>query len=414
MDEIAERYVRLALALGRHDPDYVDAYYGPVEWRERADAEDLDLDAIAVSAREALADLVAAGARSERGVSVVGQLTALAARAECLSGHELAFDAESAALYGVVAPSCSETELAGLVTELDGVLPGAGGVGERYAAFSAEFVVPPDRLRPVVAATMRECRRRTAAHIDLPDGEDVDLAFVADRPASGESRYLGNAQSRIEISTELPLRIDEIVDLAAHEGYPGHHVASTLIDGQLVRGRGWVEFTMLALYSPLAMVMEGTAVLAPDVAFPGADRLAYERSVLYPLAGLDGARAEEYHRVKGLLRRLGRTEVEVARRYLSGSMHRREALRWLTDYKLLTPARAERQLSFAERYRSYVINYSLGRDLVRRHLDAAGGSIDQPDKQWMAFATLLASPVSMRPATPTDLAPQARTPGVPG
>jgi hypothetical protein len=30
---VAERYVRLVLALGEYDPDYVDAYYGPPEWR---------------------------------------------------------------------------------------------------------------------------------------------------------------------------------------------------------------------------------------------------------------------------------------------------------------------------------------------------------------------------------------------
>ena len=33
MDKLGEQYVRLVLALGEHDPDYVDAYYGPAEWR---------------------------------------------------------------------------------------------------------------------------------------------------------------------------------------------------------------------------------------------------------------------------------------------------------------------------------------------------------------------------------------------
>ena len=35
---IAERYVRLVLAVGQHDADYVDAYYGPPEWRKEAGA----------------------------------------------------------------------------------------------------------------------------------------------------------------------------------------------------------------------------------------------------------------------------------------------------------------------------------------------------------------------------------------
>jgi hypothetical protein len=32
-DAAAEAYVKLVLGVGTHDPDYVDAYYGPPEWR---------------------------------------------------------------------------------------------------------------------------------------------------------------------------------------------------------------------------------------------------------------------------------------------------------------------------------------------------------------------------------------------
>ena len=34
---VAEAYVKLGLALGNHDRDYVDAYFGPPEWREEAE-----------------------------------------------------------------------------------------------------------------------------------------------------------------------------------------------------------------------------------------------------------------------------------------------------------------------------------------------------------------------------------------
>ena len=38
MDTIAEQYVKLVLALGQHDADYVDAYYGPPEWKKAAES----------------------------------------------------------------------------------------------------------------------------------------------------------------------------------------------------------------------------------------------------------------------------------------------------------------------------------------------------------------------------------------
>ncbi|MFB3055572.1 MAG: hypothetical protein ACE1ZQ_00240, partial [Ignavibacteriaceae bacterium] len=33
MNEIAEQYVKLVLEIGLYNPDYVDAYYGPAEWK---------------------------------------------------------------------------------------------------------------------------------------------------------------------------------------------------------------------------------------------------------------------------------------------------------------------------------------------------------------------------------------------
>src|SRR3954465_3487989 len=38
MNAIAERYVKLVLAVGEHDAAYVDAYYGPPEWKSEAAA----------------------------------------------------------------------------------------------------------------------------------------------------------------------------------------------------------------------------------------------------------------------------------------------------------------------------------------------------------------------------------------
>src|SRR5262245_66669580 len=58
MNALAERYVKLVLALGQHDADYVDAYYGPQEWRtEAATAKRTlaDIDRDAATALTALA-----------------------------------------------------------------------------------------------------------------------------------------------------------------------------------------------------------------------------------------------------------------------------------------------------------------------------------------------------------------------
>src|SRR5262245_20934978 len=57
MNAVAERYAHLVLALGQHDPDYVDAFYGPPEWKTQAEKEKKSLDAIDAEAAELSATL---------------------------------------------------------------------------------------------------------------------------------------------------------------------------------------------------------------------------------------------------------------------------------------------------------------------------------------------------------------------
>ncbi len=41
----------------------------------------------------------------------------------------------------------------------------------------------------------------------------------------------------------------------------------------------------------------------------------------------------------------------------------------------------ERRSSF-DQYRSYVINYNLGKDMVRTYIESLGGAADKPAKRW--------------------------------
>ncbi len=66
--------------------------------------------------------------------------------------------------------------------------------------------------------------------------------------------------SVIQIATDFPVYIDSPVGLAAHEGYPGHHVYNILLEQNLVKDKGWIEYTVYPLYSPQSLIAEGTAV----------------------------------------------------------------------------------------------------------------------------------------------------------
>ena len=163
-----------------------------------------------------------------------------------------------------------------------------------------------------------------------------------------------------------------------------------LLEAHLVEGRGWPEFSVYALFSPQSLIAEGTANYGIDVAFPDGERVEFERRVLFPAAGLDPTAAEEYERVRRLVEGLSYAGNEAARRYLDGEIDREAAADWLTRYAMMLPDRAEQRTRFFDQYRSYVINYNLGRDLVAAYVDSRSGA--DVGRRWTEFGRLLASP----------------------
>jgi hypothetical protein len=395
LDEIAPAYVKLALALGVHDADYVDAYYGPPEWRTAAQAQKRLLSEIRSDAGRLLAGLAALRPNEKdellalRHEYLTRQLHALATRVDMLSGRKLTFDEESRALYNAVAPALSDEHFQQVLARLEPLLPGTGRLAERYEAYRKRFVIPPERLSAVFDAAVAECRRRTLPHVDLPAGETFTVEYVKGKSWSAYNWYQGGFRSVIQVNQDLPITIDRAVDLACHEGYPGHHVYNALLEKHLVKDRGWVEFSLYALFSPQSLIAEGTANYGIEVAFPGDERTAFERATLYPLAGLDPSLAEGYAHVQREMHGLDYASNEAARRYLEGRLDAAGAARWLETSALMSPERARQQVKFIDQYRSYVLNYNLGQDLVRAYVERRTVA---PGDPWPAFKALLASP----------------------
>jgi hypothetical protein len=212
---------------------------------------------------------------------------------------------------------------------------------------------------------------------------------VTGKTWSGYNWYQGGFESLIQINTDLPIFIDRAIDLACHEGYPGHHVYNMLLEKTMVRDRGWIEFSVYPLFSPQSLIAEGTANFGIEMAFPGAERAEYEKNVLFPAAGLDPAKAERYYEVLRAVEQLSYAGNEAARRYLNGEIDAAQAAEYLTRFAMMPADRARQRVGFIDQYRSYVINYNLGQDLVRAYVEAGG---DAPEKRWEVFGALLSSP----------------------
>jgi hypothetical protein len=401
LDEIAKDYVQMTLEIGEREPGYVDAYYGPKEWQDAAKAAprslpDLAKEAAALSARTSAVDpakLDPLAARRRQ--FLLGQLRAAETRLRMIRGEKLSFAEESQGLFGV---RVALKELASYDPVLDRVaalVPGNGPLSQRVDSFQDRFTIPKARLQPVFEAAIQECKRRTAQNIQLPPGERFTMEFVTGKSWSGYNYYQGNLASLIQINTDLPIRISRAVDLGCHEGYPGHHALNMLLEQRLTRERGWVEFSVYPLYSPQSLIAEGSANYGIELAFPGDERLAYETQALYPLAGLNSRGAKEYLALLAAIRDLTGARFTIARDYLEGRINRKQAVELTQKYQLVSKQRAEQSIDFTTQYRSYVINYGLGQEMVAAYVQAAGST---PQARWAAFERIISEPT-----LPSDL-----------
>ncbi len=407
LDAVARDYVRLVLAIGEHRPDYVDAYFGPPELQGEAKAAGKrplsELAAEAERLLRAARAVKATGARLDdrrRREFLAVHLSAARAFVGALEGRPLPFDAEAKAYFGVAPPRRGLARYEKIAERVAHLLPGEGTVTERYARYRERFVVPRERIEKVFRAAAAEARRRTLAHVPLPEAERFTLELVTGKPWSGYNWYRGGYESLIQVNTDLPFYIDNAVNLAAHEGYPGHHVFNVLHEERLARARGWIEHTVYPLFSPSSFLAEGTGNFAIEMAFPGQERTAFERDVLFPLAGLDPAEAGRYAEIRTLLQDLRGAGIETARAYLDGTMTAAEVQAWNVRHGLATPERARKTVEFVDAYRSYVVNYGYGEELVGRRLARAG---KDTRRRWAAFLELIGEPV-----VPAQLRPAAK------
>jgi hypothetical protein len=402
MDKIAEDYVKLVLDIGQYDADFVDAYYGPSVWRANLKTN-LNFDSLAfnnlsVKADELLNQLESLGKYKADDLETLRfrylykQILACKTKIFMLNGVLLPFDEETKALYDASAPTHNDEYFQSAINDLDKILPGKGDVAKRLNDFKTKFVIPTDKLKNVFDAAIKECRSKTLNHIKLPEKESFTVEYVKDKPWGAYNWYKGNYYSVIQVNTDLPIYIDRAVDLAAHEGYPGHHVYNLLLESNLAKKRGWVEFEVYALFSPQSLIAEGTANYGIEMAFPGAERIKFEKEVLFPLAGLNPNDADLYYKVLDLQKKFSYSGNEAARNFLDGIWTREQTVAWLQKYALRTKESADKFVSFIEKYRSYVINYNLGMDIVKDYIEQNGGAENNPAKRWELFEHLLSTP----------------------
>ncbi|MCG9729471.1 hypothetical protein L1D44_06360 [Shewanella sp. Isolate13] len=394
LNRFAERYIKLVLAVGQHDCYYVDAYYGPEEWQKDTYWQPLaELQLQHQQGCEVLrgmTDELCEPELVERHNFLQTQWLSIGAYLDFLQGKQRSFNEEAVALYDCQLAEYSLLEHRQVLTEIDALLPGEGSLTDRYNQFKAQFIVPKDKAAEVFLAAVELARMRTKQHMALPENESFEIEYVNDKVWTAYNWYRGDFHSLIQLNQDQPLGIERYLELASHEGYPGHHVFNLLQEQKLVKAKQWLEYAIYPLYSPISYLSEGSANYALSLILTDEEAIAFERDVLMPLAGLEGDLAL-FHRVLKLVKKLGYYENYVSQCLTDKLVDAATAEKMLIEGALYPESRAKQRVLFYERNRSYVINYSVGEDAVATWVEAEAQTQAQ---KWARFESLLSRPLN--------------------
>jgi hypothetical protein len=372
MSEVAERYLRLGLQIGRHVDGIVDAYFGPSELAEAVQAEPPVDPRELVSSAELLLDELDDGWLKD-------QVAGLGTYARALAGETLSYADEVEGCYGVRPTHTDESVFAAAHGRLEELLPGDGTLAERYEQWRKSLRVPSEDVERAMAGVIAEARAWTREIVDLPSSEGMSLELVHDEPWLAFNYYLGGLRSRVAVNVDLPISALDLIHLAIHEAYPGHHAERCLKEHLLVRGCGLLEETIVIVPTPQSLVSEGIAELGVDLLLAGdtGPSLADAAQLEFDLAHALGV--EHAHEP------CRRAAVNAALMLHEDGAPADAAQAYIERWALMPPQLAAHFVRFATEptSRTYVITYSAGRDLCR---DYVAGDLER-------FARLLTEQV---------------------
>lgn len=367
--ELGQDFIRLALAIDEHLPGYVDSYFGPQEWKASA----------AHDGKLALPDLTERAARlaneitqaddmdAQRRDFLARQVTAMQMSLRLLSGESVSLAEEVHALYDVQPQWKDESNFEEAQRELDELLPGSGPLSERITAWKQSLEISNETIRALLPHILDMLRERTRAKFDLPESESFDVEFVSDQPWSAYNWYLGNSRSRIDINTDLPMKLYVLPGLVAHEAYPGHHTELSIKEQKLIRDQGHVENYVNLINSPSCVVAEAIATAALEVVFSDQELEDWFRAELLPRAGrahIDASRIMSYLKASDKFSGLTGNAAFM----LHDQKKSEDTITaYIRKYGLQSEKEAKQGVKFISNplYRSYIFTYHIGYEILK-------------------------------------------------
>jgi hypothetical protein len=387
--DIPERYVRLCLRVGRHIDGFIDAFIGPSEWEQSVAADEpVDPRHLHDEAQLLLDGLGDADLEEDRRRWLRGQLEALECATTRLSGEDIAWTDEVERSLGV-RPTRTDTRVFEDVhRRLDAALQGSGTVRQRYIVWDEDNAVPREKLVPALQRLREVLGPRAHALAPMPAEESVTYEIVSGKTWTAYNWYQGQHRSSVEVNADLPISIILLVDLAAHEAYPGHHTERTAKEARLYRDLGRLETSVVISPAPESLVSEGIAMNALEEAL-GPEPFDAVANVL---ADMD-LRFDpiEAHEIQQADMALYAVATNAAFMLHEDGASTEEAEEYLREWVLESNEKAARTVAFLTdpSSRAYMSAYTDGRRLCRDFAQRAPGNFTRLLTEQITSADLL-------------------------
>ncbi len=375
IDAWGKAYLGLLLRLDKVVPGYVDAYFGPAEIKEEVEHEPPRSPAELRSAVEELQrELPVQGYDTDRQSFLRKQLRAAETVIARASGEEFSYIEEVERCLDITPHWVDEAVFESAHAELEALLPGVGPLRDRLQAHRNRFIVPVERVLPLVQTAAAELRRRTRELVELPEGEEVEVTLVHGQPWSAYNWYMGHSRSRIEINTDLPIRAYSLLEMFSHEAYPGHHTEATMKERLLYEQKGYAESCIAPLLAPASVIAEGIGDYGIQAIWDEMDRLQWKNEVFYPLAGVPSLSVEQTRRIDHALVQLRFVSDNAALLLHEWGRSAAEVVDYIERYALRTRVEAEHSLQFFQfpLFRPYIFCYDTGEALISAAVERTG------------------------------------------
>ncbi|KER10579.1 MAG: hypothetical protein HY22_03520 [[Candidatus Thermochlorobacteriaceae] bacterium GBChlB] len=369
---LADAYLLLGLRFDKHQPGVLDAHYGRASaLKITVDAEPVvPLDTLQRDAERILSAL--ADNASARAAYIHKQTLALKTMIEKKLGTSFSFRDEARLCLGIDhIERQDDAELLDAIAQLDAALPGSGNLSERFVQWRKKFELHGDDLTRFINAAMLDAKRKTESLFRLPDN-DVEVSLVRDKPWAGYHWYRGGFKSLYELNIDVPTTIWNVLHTTTHEAYCGHHTEAVVKESELVNHLGYDEFTMNLLGTPCSLISEGVAEAAEHLIIGNVDATIEWLRQHQSLHGRDFT--EHDAKIFRAMERLGRRAVVNAALLMHEEHASDEEV--FAYLRRVSPSESELIRRTIERlrdeaYRTYMLTYPIGKELVLRDLNTA-------------------------------------------